>query len=169
MRNAVWVVVAWFAITLTTAIGAEWRLGYVMPEIAVVVAIFLAFEREAVPLVAVCLILGYLIGRQALAPVGLHELSLAATALGFQIVMGNIAGGGRAFFASCVAAATMAYQGVVFALLFTFRGNAAFPSWTATALIPAALLTGALALVLHPLMVRLDRRLSPEQRESLSF
>lgn len=169
MRNAVWVALAWLAITLVTAIGTEWRMGYVMPEVAVIVGIFLAFERDAVPLVVCCLALGYLIGRQSLAPIGLHEISLAVTALGFQLVMGNIAGGGRGFFASCVAAATVAYQGLVFLLLLIFRGNAAFPSWTATALVPAALLTGFLALLFHPLMIRLDRRLSPVQRESLSF
>ncbi|MEO0814333.1 MAG: hypothetical protein AAFY60_15835 [Myxococcota bacterium] len=170
MRNAVWVGLAWFGTVVCTAFASELSVAHVLPEIVVIVAVFLAFEREGPALVASCLAMGYLVGRAAGAPLGLHELALASTALGLQLVIGSITtGGGRGFFTLSVGVATMAYHAIAFLLLLFFRGTASFPTWTSAILFPSAVLTAAIALLAHPLMEKIERRLSPQQRESLSF
>lgn len=169
MRNVAWILLTWFFLNLVTSIATKIPLAYVMPEVVVVVAVFLAFERQAWTLVVCCLVLGYLVGRSALAPVGLHGLSLSITALGVQTLVGSISGGGRSFFAGCVTVATAIYHATVFSLLLVVRGHAVFPTWSTALLLPSALLTGALALVAYPSMLAFERRISTDQRESLSF
>ncbi len=169
MRNVVWIVVAWLATVVTTAVAAGLDISHLLPEIVVVVATYLALEREGPALVACCVAMGYLVGRAALAPLGLHELSLAATALGIHLVVGSITTGGRGFFTVTVAVATMSYHALTFLLLLGFRGSASFASWTTAILVPNALLTAAVALVAYPWLEALERRVSAQQRETLSF
>jgi len=168
-RHLAWIGVAWFGVIVLSALGQTLPNGYVLPEFVVLVAAFLAFVREPIPLVASCLAMGYLAGRHALAPVGLHELALAGTALSIHLMVGSIAGGGRLFFAGVVGVATMIYHLTLAGLLFTFRGPVAFSSWPSALLFPAAGLTAFLAIVLQPSFMALENRLAPQQRQSLSF
>lgn len=169
MSHLVWIGVAWLGTVMTTAVAAEVGVAHLLPEVVVIVAVFLALEREGPTLVASCLAMGYLVGRASLAPLGLHELSLAATALGIHLVVGSITPGGRGFFTVTVALATMVYHTLTFLLLLGFRGNASFPTWTAAILVPNALLTAGLALLAYPWLDALERWVSPQQRETLSF
>ncbi len=169
MRHVIWIAVAWFTSVLFTALAHVFHIAHLVPDAAVIIAVFLAFEREAPALVASCVAIGALIGRQALAPTGLHEWSLATVALSIHLVAGNIAGSGRLFFATSVAGATIAYQMTMFCLLWLVRGEAGFPNWTTAVLLPNAMLNALVGWLVHPVLLAVERRLSSEHRESLSF
>jgi cell shape-determining protein MreD len=169
MRHGVWIVLGWLGVTLWTAIGARLDVAHLVPDAAVVTVVFVALFREPIPTFITALALGYLCGRAALAPTGLHELMLVACAILTYVGSGRIKGSGALFFATTSAVVTGSYHLGLFLLLAAVRGTSGFASFAATALVPAALMTGVLALVSYPWMVRLERRLSPAAREGLSW
>ena len=65
MRHVIWIAVAWFTSVLFTALAHVFHIAHLVPDAAVIIAVFLAFEREAPALVASCVAIGALIGRQA--------------------------------------------------------------------------------------------------------
>ncbi len=169
MRHVVWIALGFLGVTFWTALGARVQLGHVLPDAAVVTVVFLALRREPIPLALTALVLGYLVGRQALAPVGLHETALTASAVAVYMVSGRLAGGGAGFCAVAAAVAAVGYHVALFVLLTAVRGNAGFSSWATAALVPASVTTGLLALISYPFMMLVERKLTPEVREGLSW
>jgi hypothetical protein len=169
VRHVAWALLGWLGVTLWTALGARLSIAHLVPDAAVVTVVFVALHRDPLPTFLTALWLGYLSGRAALAPTGLHELVLVACAILTYVGSGRIKGSGALFFAVAAAVVTGCYHLGLYLLLAAVRHSAGFASWAATALLPAALLTGLLALVSYPWMVRLERRLTPEAHKGLSW
>lgn len=169
MRIIVWVVVAWLATAFFTTLAAELPVAHIIPSAAVIVAVFVAMQREPIEVTAIAVLIGYGVGRQALAPVGLHEFALGTVALGVHLIAGHLAAGGRPFFFLISGVATVAYHVLVYALLVVVRGEAGFVNWATAMLVPAGLLTALVAALSHGILVGIERRLVPEQRESLAW
>ena len=140
-----------------------------MPDMTVIVVCFLALRRDPVSLTVVATFLGYLAGRQALAPSGLHETALIFTALGVYFAAGSLAGGGGLFFAFASGVAVMCYHALLFVLIYWQRGMAGFASWATAMLVPDGLATCFVALLCYLPMCWLDRRLTQDKREGLAW
>lgn len=166
MRVAVWIALGWLGVIFWTAVAARLAPGHVFPDAALVVIVFLALHREPVVVVVVALALGYLNGRQALAPGGLHEFASVLVAVIAYAISGQLAAGGAIFFAVVTGCATMLYHLLLFLLLIGFRGPAGFSSWATASLVVNGVLTGALAAASYPLMQRLEARLSESRRQT---
>lgn len=169
MRHLVWIALGFLGVTFWTALAARIQLGHVLPDAAVVTVVFLALRREPIPLAFTALVLGYLVGRQALAPVGLHEVALTGCAVAVYMVSGRLAAGGAGFCAFATAVAAVGYHVLLFVLLTAVRGEAGFSSWATALLIPASLTTGLLALISYPFMMVIERKLTPVVHEGLSW
>lgn len=169
MRHLAWIAIGLLGVTFWTALAARLQLGHVVPDVAVITVVFLALRREPIPLALTALALGYLVGRQALAPVGLHETALTICAIAVYMVSGRLAAGGAAFCAAAAAVVTVGYHLLLFVLLTAVRGDAGFSSWSTALLVPAAVVTGLLALISHPFMMLVERKLTPVVREGLSW
>ena len=161
--------VGWLALTLSTAIASRAAWAHVFPDAVVVVVAFVALRRDPVPAVAVAVGLGYLAGRQALAPLGLYETTLVATALAVYVVSGQLAGAGALFFSVIAAGASGFATLLQFVLLWLARDAAGFSSLATALLIPDALLTGLVALAAHHPMDWMDRKLFAERHEGLQW
>jgi cell shape-determining protein MreD len=169
IRHLAWAGLGFLGVTFWTAVAARVPVGHIVPDAAVVTVVFLALRRDPIPVVLTALVLGYLVGRQALAPVGLHETALTIVSVAAYMVSGRLAGGGAAFCAVATAVATLAYHVLLFLLIAAAGGEAQFSSWVAAALVPASLATGLLALLSYPLLSLVERKLAPEVREGLSW
>ena len=169
MKFWVYVAVGWLAMAMWTAIGSRLGMGHVLPDAAVVTVVFVAIRREPIPVTLCALALGYLAGRQALAPVGLHETALVACALVVYMTAGSVAASGVAFFALASGGTVMLYHLLLFILTRVFGGAAGFAGWATAMLVPDAVATAALALVSHPVLAAIERRISADQREELSW
>jgi hypothetical protein len=169
MNSLAWIGIAWLASCVMTALRSHGGFAYVMPDPAIVVITFLAMRREALQVVIVALVLGYLIGRQDLAPAGLYPLAMGVVALGTQLVSGAVAVSGVVFAALMTAAATAAYHALLFALLYGLRGNVGFASWATAALFPSALATAVLGLLALPFLAAVEKKLAPDTRTALSW
>ncbi len=169
MSSLVWIAVAWVGMCLVTALEAHGGFGYVMPDVVIIVIVYLALRREALQVVLIALALGYLVGRQDLGPPGLHPLALGVVALGTQLLAGSIAASGPVFAALVTAAATAAYHALLFALLYGLRGSVGFASFATAILVPAALLTAFAGILVSPLLGAIERRMQPDTRASLSW
>ncbi|HET6344738.1 MAG TPA: hypothetical protein VFH51_07385, partial [Myxococcota bacterium] len=122
-----------------------------------------------IPLAFTGMVLGYLVGRQALAPVGLHEIALVLCSVGVYLAAGHLSGSGALFFALTSGVAVVAYHLIIFGLLLWQRGHAGFSSWATALLLPSALATAFVALLCHGPMVWLERRLTQDKREGLAW
>jgi len=169
MSVLVYVVIGWLAMALWTAAGARFAPGHVLPDAAVVIAVFVALRREPVPVTVAALLLGYWAGRQALAPIGLHEAVLVACALTVYMTGGSIAGSGARFFALAAGGTVALYHVLLYLLMSVFGGRAGFSGWSTALLVPSGVATAALAWVCHPLLTALERRLSEDRSERLSW
>lgn len=169
MRSAIWIPLAWIATAVATAAAEHVLPAHLLPDAAIVAITFLALRCEAIPVALVALALGYLNGRQAVAPVGLHETAFVASSIAVFAVSGRIVGSGALFFAAASGGAVAFYHLALFLLSWLFRSNAGFASLSAALLLPNAVATALLALAVHPLMIRLDQRLSPDRREGLQW
>ncbi len=167
MRLVAFIGLGWLGTLICSAWATRLAVAHVLPDMAVLVVVFLAMRRSALAVVVTALTLGYLRGRLALAPVGHSETSLVLCALGTYLATGHLAGSGAVFFALSTAGALTATHALEALLLVWQRGSAGFSSWATALLLPAALATGLLALVLHPFLVWLERRLTPDSRVGL--
>jgi rod shape-determining protein MreD len=152
---------------LTSAAACRLNVAHIMPDWPVLVLVFLGIRRDPVGLCAVAVALGYLVDRQALAPVGLHEVSLTVCAMTVYMVSGHLVGSGAIFFAMITTCAVTLHHLLVLALLWWQRGAAGFSSWATALLLPDALATAFVALCLYSPMVWLERRLTQDRREGL--
>jgi len=169
MSVVVYVVLGWLCVTFWTAVGTRLCFAHILPDAAVITVVFVATRREPIPVTITALALGYLAGRQALAPVGLHEAALVACALGVYMTAGNLAGSGTLFFALATGGTVMLYHLVLYIVARAVGGTAGFSGWATASLIPSALATAALALLMSPILAVVERRLSAEDREELSW
>ncbi len=169
MSVAVYVAVGWLTMAFWTAVGARVTLGHVLPDAAIVVLVFVAMRREPIMVTLTAVGLGYFAGRQALAPLGLHEAVLVACALTVYMTGGNLAGSGAAFFAMASGGTVMLYHVLLYVLASVFGGRAGFTGWPTALLVPSALATAALAFVSHPVLAAVERRLGQDRHEELSW
>ncbi len=169
MRTLTFLLVGILGATLCAAVGARLSVYHVLPDISVIIIVFVSLRREPALIAATALSLGYMTARQALAPAGLHECALVLTAVGTFLSAASLAGSGALFFALTCGVAVMAYHALLFLLMLWSRGEVGFASWAAAALLPNALATCCLALLLHPWLLRLDRRLAQDKREGLTW
>jgi len=164
-----WVAFGSLGVTLVTAICSRVGFAHLVPDVAVITVVFLAQRRSPAQVVVVALTLGYLCGRQALAPVGLHEVALILTALVVYFGVGSLAGSGARFFALTCGGAVAVHDLILYVLALIFGGHAHFASWPAASLVPSGAVTGVLALALLRPMTALEHRLTPVQHEALSW
>ena len=169
MRVVVWIGIATLATALVTGLAAGVGLESHVPDLVIVVLAFLALRASPLEYGVFAWVAGYIVGRQAAAPVGVHEFSLMATAVAMHVVVGNITGRSRAFFAMACALALVAYHGMVYVLLLGVRGTAGFASFADALLVHNALLTGAAGALLERWLARVDTRLVDAKREELSW
>lgn len=169
MRYLAWIGLGWVGMMLTSAVAARCNVAHVVPDWPVLVLVFLGIRRDPVGLCAVGVSLGYLLDRQALAPVGLHEVSLSVCAMVVYMVSGHLVGSGALFYAMITATGVMLHHVLVWGLLFWQRGTAGFASWATALLIPDAIATAFVALILYAPMVWLELRLTQSRREGLSW
>ena len=169
MRTAVWIVLGWMGMTFWTAVAARLAPAHLLPDAAIVVVTFVALRREPIPVAVVALSLGYLAGRQAGAPTGLHEVALVVCAVTVYQISGPLAGEGAVFHALVAGGAATGYHLLTYVLLFLVRGTAGFPGLASALLVPAAMLTALLALISYAPMMWLENRLVPPQREGLAW
>ncbi len=167
--TAAWVGLGWLGMTLWSAVGARLAPAHVLPDAGIVVIVFLALRREPIAVAAASLLLGYLAGRQALAPVGLHEVASLTCAIAVYVVAGSLAGSGALFFALTAGGAVGLYHLVIYILSWLFGEGAGFTGWPTAALVPSGFLTALVALASYRFMLAVERRLSAESREELSW
>ena len=166
MRTLAWIGFGWLGVVFWTSAAVRIGPYHIIPDAAVVVVAFLALRREPVPLALVALGLGYLVGRQALGPFGLHESAMVICAIGVYMIAGHLAGSGTFFFGLISGAAVMGYHVTLYVLLYIWRDTAGFAGTPTALLIPSALATGALALVFHHPMLWFEKLLMPAQRNT---
>ena len=167
MRSLAWIGVGWLGLLLCSALGARLQVAHVLPDVPLLVVIFLSMRRGPLMVAATGLALGFLAGQQALAPVGLHETALTLCGVGMVVAAGNIAAGGSAFYGMAVAVAALGHQLLLASLVYWERGSVGFSSWATALLLPGALCTAGVGLLLHPLLLALERRLTSDTREGL--
>ena len=164
-----WIVVGWLGIVLMTALGSRLAPGHVIPEVAVIVAVYLALHRPPIVALLVAGALGYFVGRQAGAPVGLHETALCITTLFVYLMSGRLVAEGASFFALISSGGVMVFHSLLALLVWATHAYVGFASTAAALLIPAAFLTGIMAMILYPLLAALDVRLAPKTKEILGW
>ncbi|MBI5507561.1 MAG: hypothetical protein HY903_02290 [Deltaproteobacteria bacterium] len=169
MKNALFLVVGFAGVTFWSAVAAKIRVAHLVPDAAIVTVVFLALRRDPLLITLTALTLGYLVGRECVAPVGLHETALVGCAVSVYLASGALTGSGPLFFAVVCGGATIGYQLLLFVLLFAFRGTASFPGWPTMLLLPSAVATGLLALLSYGGLNALDRRLAADHHEALSW
>jgi hypothetical protein len=169
MRTLIWILVGWLSVAFWTAVGSRFALGHVIPDMAVITIVFLALRREPIVLAVSAICLGYLVGRQAVAPVGLHESSLVACAVAVYLVAGHLAGSGGFFFAMVSGAAAMLHHAILFLLVYWMRGSAGFSSWATAILLPSGFATFVVSWASYPFMQWLERRFTQDRSEELSW
>lgn len=169
MRLLAWIVVGFVATVLTSALAARLAFAHVMPNLALVVVVFLAVRKEAPEICLVAVALGHGIGLQAIAPAGLHETALTAVALGAFLVSGNLSATGG-LYVGCVACISEIAYHIALVLLLVWQGyEVGFSSWATAALLPQAAFTGLCGWALYRPLERLDESLTPRRTEGLQW
>lgn len=156
-------------LTLVSAVGARFAPGYVLPDPAVVVVVFLALRREPVVVAGTALAIGYLAGRQAAAPLGLHETVLLSIAVLAYVASGRLAASGALYFAAVCGLMTVLSQLLTALLLWWGLGRVGFSSGATALLIPQAAATCLFALLTHRSLRWLDRRYGDEPHKGLPW
>ena len=169
MKHIVWLILGFFGISMSSALAHKVLPYHVVPDVALIVAVFLALRREPIPMALSALALGYFSGRLALAPVGLCEGSLILCAIWTYRGSGSVDGSGSVFFGMMCGAMVCVYHALMFGLLLLVRGEAGFASWATASLIPTAVSTFIVATLMHRPMEWLERLVAPAPRSGLSW
>ena len=169
MNKTAWIALGWFFMVLWSAAATRIGWGHFVPNAALITVAFLGLRGEPKTVVLVALILGYLSGRAAGAPVGLHALTLGVTGMMTYTISGHLKGDGAAFFALSVGAATIFHDMLLYLLATWIGHGAAFASTTYALLFPSAIMNALVALIAAPLMFRVEKTLQTEKREGLSW
>ena len=169
MRAIVWTLLGGLGTSVAAAFTSRLHLAHLLPNVALVVVVFLAMRRGITEVSVVALALGHLVGTLALAPVGLHELALVGVGLGAFVVGGSLRATGKNYVACVSGLADVAHHILLVLLLMGQGRPVGFCSWAAALLVPQAALTAALAWALHPALTRVDRALTPRGPVGLSW
>ncbi len=169
MKNLAWVLLGWTGVVFWSSVGTRIGWYHLMPDAAVMTVVFLALRREPLLVTLTALTLGYLVGRAAVAPIGLHETALVGCAIGVYLASGALTGSGAWFFGIVCGGATMAYHLALYGLLWGARGEPAFSGLATAMLVPSGLVTALLGVVSYPVLNALDRRLTADRHEALSW
>lgn len=169
MRYGAWILVGWLGMVILDALGARLNLAHVMPDWPALVLAFLSLRRGPAGLCSTAFVLGYLLERTALAPVGLHEYSLVFAALIIYLVSGHLSGSGGVFLGLSAMVTTILHEVTAALLLWWQRGTVGFSSWATALLLPEALTTALLGVVCYGLMQTIERRLTPDKHEGLMW
>jgi hypothetical protein len=168
MKMFIWVLTGAVSTWLCTAVASRWgTASHLAPDAAIIVLTFLAMHREPAQLVLVAGALGYLVGRQMLAPTGLSETTMVACAVTTYLAAGHLAGSGAMFFGVASGGAVVFYHLLLFLLLVTVRGAAGFTGWATVLLVPNGMVTAVVAWIFYPALMRLERILTPEKTDGL--
>lgn len=169
MRTVFWVLLGWIGVTFWTGLGSVWAPANIIPDAAIVTVVFLGMRLEPIPLCLGALALGYIVGRQVVGPVGLHEFALGICAIWTYRMSGSFSGGGAKFFGVATAVVAAGYHGVLFILITVVQAEAVFSSWASATIIPGAVATGCLGALLYYPMLYVDQFLEPKSRKGLSW
>jgi hypothetical protein len=169
MNAVVYVLLGWLSLAVWTAAGAHVGLGHVFPDAGIVVVVWVALRREPIAVTLTALAVGYFAGRQALAPLGLHEAVMVGCALTVYLTGGSLAGSGVRFYALASGGTVMLYHAALYLVSRALGGQAGFSGWATALLIPNGLATALLALAYFPLLAAVERRLTEDRREELSW
>lgn len=169
MRLFAWIVVGFLATVIMSALAARLPWAHVMPNMALIVVVFLAMRKEAPEICFVAVALGHVVGLQALAPTGLHETALALIALGAFLISGNLSATGS-LYVGCVACISDVAYHIALVLLLVWQGyEVGFSSWATAALLPQAVFTGLCGWALYRPLEYLDETLTPRRTEGLQW
>lgn len=168
--NDLWLTIlaGWLATLCWTAFAAQAGLS-VFPEAPVIACVFLAVRHEAKGVALGALLLGYAAGRQALAPLGLHEAALAVTALGTYFIAGHMLAEGKAFFAVASGSATIGYHLLLYLLKTIVVGEVRFSSWAQALFVPAGVVTALVAWPSAHVLEMLGKKVSRAPKEGLRY
>jgi rod shape-determining protein MreD len=169
MRVGVWILAGWFLMQVFTALAWSMAWAHVWPDPVLIVVVYAALRREPSVLMFTAFVLGFLTGRQSLAPLGVHEFALCLTALSAHLVLGQVVGSGTAFFGVMSGFFVMLYHGLLYVLLAYMRGHVGFSSLATASLLPTALVTCVCAWCVHGVLRALDRAVTRERSEGLSW
>ena len=98
MSALAWVIVGVLGEAVFTSLASMWHVEYVFPQWFLVVMMFVAVNRELFSALGVAVLLGVVVGRFALAPWGLYELSLIVTSVIVFRFSATLSGRGAIFF-----------------------------------------------------------------------
>ena len=143
-----------------------WNL---VPDFCVMVLVFLSAKRDISHLVFLGLFFGYINGRMALAPPGLHEVAFIITTLVVYRLGGQFFVEGRWFFGVQVALSLMLYHASLFILSYAVRGFVGVGSFAAISLVPAGLVNGISAVILYSLFIRIEKVFKQTKQSGLTW
>ena len=169
MRTGFWVILGWMGITFWTGLGSAWSPAHIIPDAAIVTVVFLGMRLNPVPLCIGAVCLGYIVSRQVVGPVGLHEFALGLCAVWAYQMSGSFSGGGAAFFGVVTTLISALHHGVLFLMVWLVQGEVVFSSWATATLIPGAVATGFLGAILYHPMLFIDQFLEPKGHGGLSW
>ncbi|MEC8049734.1 MAG: hypothetical protein VX210_03000 [Myxococcota bacterium] len=169
MSALAWVIVGVLGEAVFTSLASMWHVEYVFPQWFLVVMMFVAVNRELFSALGVAVLLGVVVGRFALAPWGLYELSLIVTSVIVFRFSATLSGRGAIFFGVLCIVASIGFQIGTLSLLSLVRDHVGFASPATAALFPTGFATGLVAALSHGLFVRIEKRLEPTKREGLKW
>ncbi|MDP7040863.1 MAG: hypothetical protein QGI45_17035 [Myxococcota bacterium] len=160
-----WIILGWIGYLCCNAFHTRIGFEYVIPDFAIIIVAFIALRRNMLALVWVTFCLGYIAGRQALAPTGLHESAMTLAGLSIYFALGHLTLDNRFFFAFLSGVAVITYHLFLFSISWSFAEYTHFSSWATAMLFPAGLATAGFALLGYPFLRWIDYRISSEAQE----
>ena len=165
----VWWVVGCLGMAVWTAVAAKLGWGHLVPDAALVTAVFAAVHAPLMQATVLAIVLGFSEGQLAGAPIGMHEAGLLVSVVTTYLAAGQLVGEGAIFFASAVAGASLVYHSMLSVLGYLGGRDVFFSHWATALVVPAAFASGVLALVMYRPLRWVDHRLNPRRRTELSW
>jgi rod shape-determining protein MreD len=169
MKILFWVIVAWFLSLVSTSVALYVSPSYILPELPIIVVVYLSLHYPLAHVSLAALALGFTIGSQSGSVLGLHEAALAVSGMIVHLSSGRLAGHGPFFFALITGATTIGYHLSLMLMMTVAQQKVGFASvWTAL-LAPNAIATSICAFILYSPFLAIDKSLSPQRSEVLSW
>lgn len=169
MSAFIWVLMGVLGEAVVTALASMWHVEYVYPQWFLIVMMFVAINRELFSALGVAVALGVVMGRFALAPWGLYELSLIVTTVIVFRFSSTLSGRGAIFFGVLCMISSIGFQIGILSLLTLARDHVGFASSATAALLPTGVVTGAVGALAYERFRRIEKRLEPSKREGLKW
>ncbi len=154
---------------LCSGLACRLGVGHLVPDVALVVAVYISLHRSLTSTALAACVLTCLCTRQTLAADGLLQAASLVVVVGTYLSASSLSGGGSLLFAATCGLAVIVLHALVYVLLLWQQGHAGFASWASATLVLSGLCTSLVALLLHPLLQRLDRRLRQNKHEGLMW